>query len=176
MKITKRLIRKILRDCQRVSSHSPASSLPTAKLLICFPFDALQQKIALRVFNPIFKQYQTQCICLMPENARGLLPVSDTISTIYTSPPENLQKEPCLPVEISAKIKARRYRIAIDLNPQFHPYSAAAVLQSDAPKRIGFQTEEADNFFNIQIARKESDAVESAYQYIFKLIVDDLKP
>jgi ADP-heptose:LPS heptosyltransferase len=175
MKITKRLIRKILRDCQRVTSYSYQSSVPTVKLLICFPFDELQQKIALRIFNPIFKQYQTQCICLMPENARSLLPKSHAISAIFTSLPADLQKEPLLPAEISRKIKGQRYRIAIDLNPQFHPYSAAAVLQSDAPKRIGFHTEEADKFFNIQISRKESDPVESAYQYIFKLIADDLQ-
>jgi ADP-heptose:LPS heptosyltransferase len=175
MKITKRLIRKILRDCQRVTSHSHPNSIPTTKLLICFPFDELQQKIALRIFNPIFKQYPTQCICLTPENARSLLTKSHAISAIFISPPADLQKEPLLPPEISRKIRERRYRLAIDLNPQFHPYSAAAVLQSDAPKRIGFHTEEADKFFNIQISRKESDPVESAYQYIFKLIADDLQ-
>jgi len=140
-----------------------------------FPFDELQQKIALRIFNPIFRQYQTQCICLMPENTRSLLPVSHLIGTIFFAPPADLQKEPLLPAEISGKIRERRYRIAIDLNSQFHPYSAAAVLQSDAPKRIGFRVEEADKFFNIQISRRESDPVESAYQYIFKLIADDLK-
>jgi len=175
MKITKRLIRKILHDCQRVTSDSHQSSVPTAKLLICFPFDELQQKIAWRIFNPIFRQYQTQCICLVPENARDLLPVSHLVGTIFIAPPADLQKEPLLPAEISAKIREQRYRIAIDLNSQFHPYSVAAVLQSGAPKRIGFHMEAADKFFNIQIARKELDPVESAYQYIFKLITDDLK-
>jgi ADP-heptose:LPS heptosyltransferase len=175
MKITKRLIRKILRDCQRVISYPHHSSIPTAKLLICFPLDELQQKITLRIFNPIFKQYQNQCTCLMLESTRSLLPVSLNINPIFFSPPEDLQKEPLLPAAISAKIREQQYRIAIDLNPQFYPYSAAAVLQSAAPKRIGFRLEEADKFFNIQILQKESDTVESAYQYIYKLIVDDFK-
>jgi len=175
MNITKRLIRKILRDCQRVRADSHQSSVPTAKLLICFPFDELRQKIALRIFNPVFRQYQTQCICLMPENTHDLLPVSHLVGTIFIAPPADLQKEPLLPPEISAKIRAQRYRIAVDLNSQFHPYSAAAVLQSGAPKRIGFHVAAADKFFNIQISRVESDPVESAYQSIFKLIADDLK-
>jgi len=175
MKITRRLIRKILRDCQHITSYSHPSSVPTAKLLICFPFAELQQKIALRIFNPIFKLYQTQCTCLLPENTRSLLPISHLVGTIFITPPADLQKEPLLPPAISAKIRERSYRIAVDLNPQFHPYSAAAVLQSGALKRIGFHIEAADNFFNIQIARRESDPVESAYQYIFKLIADDLK-
>ncbi|HCK99748.1 MAG TPA: hypothetical protein DHW42_06565 [Candidatus Marinimicrobia bacterium] len=174
MKIPKRLLRKILRDCKRSGSGSRAGD-KNKKFLICFPFDEQHQKIAFRVFASVIKSHQENCLCLISENARGILRELSDDSIIIVPIPEDIQRNPVLPSGISGKIQSEYYTVAVDLNTGFHPYTAAAVLQTNAPKRIGFQSEYSDNFFNIQMTQKKDDPVESSYRYIHHLLVDALK-
>lgn len=175
MKIPKRLLRKIVRDCNRSGSRSRTTDPENKKFLICFPFDEQYQKIAFRVFSSVIKSYKENCMCLISENARDLLQDLNDDSIITVSIPEDIQRNPILPSGASEKIQSVHYTVAMDLNTGFHPYTAAAVLQTNAPKRIGFQSEYSDYFFNIQIIKKEEDPVESSYRYIHYLMVDSLK-
>jgi len=114
-------------------------------------------------------------MCLISENARDLLQDLNDDSIITVSIPEDIQRNPILPSGVSEKIQSEHYTVAMDLNTGFHPYTAAAVLQTNAPKRIGFQSEYSDYFFNIQITKKKEDPVESSYRHIHHLMVDALK-
>ncbi len=175
MKIPKRLLRKILRDCKRSGSGSRAADIKNKKFLICFPFDEQYRKIAFRVFSPVIKSHQENCLCLISENARELLRELSDDSIITVSVPDDIQRNPVLPSGASEKIQSENYIVAVDLNTGFHPYTAAAVLKTNAPKRIGFQSEYSDYFFNIQMTKKEEDPVESSYRYIHHLMVDSFK-
>jgi hypothetical protein len=114
-------------------------------------------------------------MCLISENARDLLCEVNDDSIITVSIPEDIQRTPVLPSSASEKIRSGHYTVAVDLNTGFHPYTAAAVLKANAPKRIGFQSEYSDYFFNIQMTKKEDDPVESSYRYIHHLMVDSFK-
>jgi len=175
LKIPKRLLRKIIRDCNRSASGSCAAIPNNKKFLICFPLDEQYQKIAFRVFSSVIKSHKENCLCLISENARDLFRGVTDDSIIIVPIPEDIQQNPILPSGISEKIQSGHYTIAVDLNTGFHPYTAAAVLQTNAPKRIGFQSEYSDYFFNIQITKKKEDPVESSYRHIHHLMVDALK-
>jgi len=114
-------------------------------------------------------------MCLISENTRDLFREVNDDSIITVSVPEDLQRNPILPSGASKKIRCGHYMVAVDLNTGFHPYTAAAVLKTGAPKRIGFQSEYSDYFFNIQMTKKKDDPVESSYRYIHHLMIDALK-
>ena len=59
---------------------------------------------------------------------------------------------------------------AIDLNLDFDPVSATIVQQSNAPMRIGFYTEESEQYYNILIDRKGSDYIEKGFLNIQQLL------
>ncbi len=58
----------------------------------------------------------------------------------------------------------------IDLNLDFDPVSATIVQQSNAPMRIGFYTEESEQYYNIMIDRKGSDYIEKGFLNIQQLL------
>jgi hypothetical protein len=58
----------------------------------------------------------------------------------------------------------------IDLNLDFDPVSATIVQQSNAPMRIGFYTEESEQYYNILIDRKGSDYIEKGFLNIQQLL------
>ncbi len=58
----------------------------------------------------------------------------------------------------------------IDLNLDFDPVSATIVQQSNAPLRIGFYTEESEQYYNIMIDRKGSDYIEKGFLNIQQLL------
>ena len=58
----------------------------------------------------------------------------------------------------------------IDLNLDFDPISATIAQQSNAPMRIGFYTEESEQYYNILIDRKGSDYIEKGFLNIQQLL------
>jgi len=58
----------------------------------------------------------------------------------------------------------------IDLNRDFDPISASIVQQSMAPLRIGFYTEEKEEYYNILIDGKDENYMDKGYQNIQQLL------
>lgn len=171
MEITNRILKKILRDCRRNQPDSAAETGRTA-ILLTFPFDAQQQQIAYRVFAPVLKSPAVSSCNLIAKSGLDILTDIPPEKQLLLTLPENILKEPLLDAAISQQLQRFRFAVALDLNPELHPYNAAAVLQSGAPKRIGFLTEYADYFYNIQISKKSSDPIESSYRIMLDLVRD----
>ncbi|MDO9547862.1 MAG: hypothetical protein Q7J65_02725 [Candidatus Marinimicrobia bacterium] len=171
MTVTNRVLRKILRDCKRSGENLSASG-EVDTILIAFPFNEQHQNIAYRVFAPILKSDGVKTCSLIAETNRGLLKHIRTSQIIGLTIPADLQKQPLLSESVNQQLRQRRVAVALDLNSEFHPYTAAAVLKSRAARRIGFLAEYSDHFFNIQISKKGEDPIESSYRYMVGLIRD----
>ncbi|MBN2601396.1 MAG: hypothetical protein JXR87_05350 [Candidatus Marinimicrobia bacterium] len=171
MTVTNRVLKKILRDCRR-AGESQSVSGKADTILFAFPFQEQHQNIAYRVFAPILKAGEVKTCCLIAEANRGLLEDISTSQIIGLAVPEDLQKQPLLSDSVNQQLRQYRVAVALDLNAEFHPYTAAAVLKSRAPRRIGFLAECSDHFFNIQISKKAADPIESSYRYMVGLIRD----
>jgi len=171
MTITNRVLKKILRDCKRFGENVSAA-VDADTILIAFPVNEQHQNIAYRVFAPILKAESVKTCCLIAETNRGLLEDIQTSQIIDLTIPEELQKQPLLSETVNQQLRQFRVAVALDLNADFHPYTAAAVLKSRALRRIGFLTEYSDLFFNIQISKKVEDPIESSYRYMLSLIRD----
>lgn len=171
MNVTNRLLKKILRDCKRSGKDLSASG-EADTILLAFPFNEQHQSIAYRVFAPILKADGVKTCCLIAEKNCGFLEDLKTTRIINLTIPEDLQKQPLLSEFVNQELRQCRVAVALDLNAEFHPYTAGAVLKSRASRRIGFLTEYSDHFFNIQISKKDEDPIESSYRYMLGLIRD----
>jgi len=171
MNVTNRVLKKILRDCKR-SGEDLFVSGEADTIMIAFPFNEQHQSIAYRVFAPVLKSEDVKTCCLIAEKNRGFLEEIKTTQIIGLTIPEDLQKQPLLGESVNQQLRQCRIAVALDLNAEFHPYTAGAVLKSRANRRIGFLTEYSDHFFNIQISKKEEDPIESSYRYMLSLIRD----
>ncbi len=171
MTVTNRVLKKILRDCKRFG-EAVADTGDADTILIAFPFNEQHQNMAYRVFAPILKAEGVKTCSLIAETGRGLLKDIGPSQIIGLAVPEDLQKQPLLSETVNQQLHRCRVAVAVDLNADFHPYAAAAVLKSRAVRRIGFLSEYSDHFFNIQISKKREDPIESSYRYILRLIRD----
>lgn len=171
MEITNRILKKILRNCRRNQADLVEQAAADA-ILLAFPFDEQQQNIAYRVFAPVLKSPTVKSCGLIVESGNQVLANIPPEKLLLLTLPENILKEPLLDENISRQLRRFRFAVALDLNPELHPYNAAAVLQSSAAKRIGFLTEFSDHFYNIQISKKVSDPIESSYRIMLDLVRD----
>ena len=169
--VSNRVLKKILRDCKR-SAEAVSAAGDADTILIAFPFNEQHQNIAYRVFAPILKAGGVKTCSLIAETNRGLLEDISTSQIIDLTVPEDLQKQPLLSETVNQQLQQCRVAVALDLNAEFHPYTAAAVLKSRAVRRIGFLSENSEHFFNIQISKKGEDPIESSYRYMLSLIRD----
>ena len=171
MMSSNRVIKRVLRDCRRFL-REPREATMSSGLLICFPLDEQHRNIALRVFLPLLESDSGNVLVMIPAQARQMIDFVDDKHVIEISIPQDIQKEPLLPVSVNECLREYRFTVAVDLNTEHHPYTAAAVLKSAAEKRIGFVSTYSDKFFNIQMSRKVHDPVESSYRNIYKIILD----
>lgn len=170
MIVSNRVIKKILHDCRPEKAVRQTGTADT--ILLAFPINEQHQSIAYRVFAPVLKSAELKTCCLIKGKSRDLLDDARSNEVIELTLPENLQRQPLLSEGIRQRLQRHRYILALDLNVEFHPYTAAAVLKSGAVKRIGFRTDVSDNFFNIQISKKSDDPIESSYRYMLQLLED----
>ncbi len=171
LKSSNRELNKILRDCHRFAKGKQPDPNST-EILLCFPMNEQHQSIAYRVFAPLLKSDPERILIIIPKQSRQLLSTVKDDAIIAITEPEDIRNEPLLPDSVNERLRNRPISVAVDLNTEYHPYTAAAVLKSGAIKRIGFRSEYSDYFFNIQMSKKTNDPVESSYQNIYKIILD----
>ncbi len=58
----------------------------------------------------------------------------------------------------------------LDLNQEFAPVSATICSAVDAPLKVGFYSEEGEDYFNIMIRRHGTDLMESGFKEIFQIL------
>ncbi len=68
------------------------------------------------------------------------------------------------------RILSRKFDVAVDLNPDFHPLTAQLIGASAADLRIGFQAAEKEPFYNIILERDKQDFIEMGYLRIQQLL------
>lgn len=69
-----------------------------------------------------------------------------------------------------SRILSRKFDVAVDLNPGFHPLTAQLIAASSADLRIGFREEDKEPFFNVFIERDKEDFIEMGYLRIQQLL------
>ncbi|RKY61463.1 MAG: hypothetical protein DRP96_03140 [Candidatus Neomarinimicrobiota bacterium] len=168
MIVSKRLLKKILRDCRPGKPVGPVNNEPA--VLLAFPIDKQPQTIAYRVFAPVLKDEKIRTCCLINDANPGLLNDAKSNEVIALPATDNLQKQPLLNDDVNRQLFSYRFSAAMDLSPDFHPYTAAAVLKSGAAMRFGFRSDISDYFYNIQISKKNDDPIEASYRYMLRLL------
>lgn len=68
------------------------------------------------------------------------------------------------------RILSRKFDVAVDLNPDFHPLTAQLIGASTADLRIGFQAAEKEHFYNVILERDKQDFIEMGYLRIQQLL------
>ena len=58
----------------------------------------------------------------------------------------------------------------LDLNQEFAPISATICSKIIAPLKVGFFSDEGENYYNIMIQRYGTDLVESGFKEIFQIM------
>ncbi|MBT3477980.1 MAG: hypothetical protein HOA15_04835 [Candidatus Marinimicrobia bacterium] len=58
----------------------------------------------------------------------------------------------------------------LDLNQDFAPVSATICSEVNAPLKVGFYSEEGEDYFNVMIRRHGSDLMESGFKEIFQIM------
>jgi len=58
----------------------------------------------------------------------------------------------------------------LDLNQEFAPVSATIGSTVDAPLKVGFFSDEGEDYFNIMIRRSGTDLMESGFKEIFQIL------
>lgn len=68
------------------------------------------------------------------------------------------------------RIVSKKYHAVVDMHPFFNLPTAYLTYLSGAPLRVGFSSKFSENFFNIEMERKDNHFIEESYLSIQRLL------
>ena len=139
----------------------------------CLPREETLFFAVLDYFRPLFQDLQGNVQIIVHQSVYPLLDltnISDCIPVLQG----DLDKFGLPSKDFLEQLCPQRYLAAVDLNPDFNLYSAFLTLKTEAPKRIGFRSPEADQFFNVQVTPSRSGSVSGSLGQIEKIILPEI--
>lgn len=146
------------------------------QILICIPLNPDEFRVARYVLKFLASEDENHSITfILPEDYMNTLPhrSHDRLIPIRETARDKLGR--FLP-ELMEKVLDRDYQAAADLNTRFDFGTSLLCRKTNAPLRIGFASDDADIFFNIEIQKPEDKfLLEGAYRSIQRLLAIDNK-
>lgn len=131
-------------------------------ILICFPTDEKYFQTARKCFKSLLDddQYESRYSMLVSQNNAVYLPKVST--NVIRFDPERIEE-----VELWGA-----YDMVLDLNPSFNLRISEFLSRIPAQYKVGFNTDFADIFYNVQYRREQGDALSDGFQFMYSLVMD----
>ena len=143
------------------------------RFLIILPEHATQSELAKRfVFsmrNALGPEGINQIRILGPANVGNLINLEDFQDFILYSETD-LNRWGLPGKELIWTCQRIKVDAVLDLNQEFAPISATICSKIIAPLKVGFFSDEGENYYNIMIQRYGTDLVESGFKEIFQIL------
>jgi len=143
------------------------------RFLIILPEHATQSELAKRfVFsmrNALGPEGINQIRILGPANVGNLINLEDFQDFILYSEID-LNRWGLPGKELIWTCQRIKVDAVLDLNQEFAPISATICSKIIAPFKVGFFSDEGENYYNIMIQRYGTDLVESGFKEIFQIL------